>query len=151
MRDQPLDVEGGEERDFAMAGGMKEDTDNVDVDTFGCFIDLYACVNYIRDGLDLLQASSNTLTPIRWDRLTSFVAIIAHAKKGSKRQKIDVAMFSSGGSKFTMNDLGETLSSAEEWIKKNFNAIHDGRETANKDAVFLRELNRKLADVQAEI
>ena len=151
LRALALEVEDWEEKDFTMVGEKKEDTDDVDVGTFGCFINLCSRVNYIRDGLDLLQASSNTLTPIRWDRMTSFVANTAHAKEGSKRQKIDVAIFSSGGSNFTVNDLGQTLSSAEEWIKKNSKPIHDGTGIANKDAIFLRELDRKLADVQAEI
>ena len=150
-RAQALNVEDGEQWGFTVAGEKKEDTDDVEVDTFGCFIDLCARADYIRDGLDLLRASSNTLTPIRWDRMTSFFANTAHAKKGSKRQKTDVAMFSSGGPNFTMNDVEKTLSSAEDWIKKNLHAIYDGRGIANKDAIFLRELNRKLVGVQAEI
>ena len=112
---------------------------------------LSARIEHIKDGLGLLQASFNTLTPISWDRIASFVADTVHAEKGSKRQNIDVAMFSSGGTYLTMNDLRMTLSSAEEWTKKNFNAIHDGTGIANNDAIFLRKMDRKLADIQAEI
>ena len=151
----PLQVEDwketGQEENIVTEEKKKKHVDDLEVDAFWCYMDIRPRIEYIRDGLGLLQASSNTLTPIRWDRMTRFIANTAHTKKGSKRQKIDVAMFSSGGTYSTMDDLRETLSLAEEWIKENFDAIHDDRGIANKDVVFLRELTRKLADVQAEI
>ena len=151
LRALALEVEDRSERDFTMAGEQKEGTDDVEVDNFECFINLCARVSYVKDGLHLLQDSSDTLIPIRWDRMTSFVADTAHAEKRSKRLKIDVAMFSSGGTYLTMNDLRDILASAEEWTKKNFDAIHDGRLLANKDAIFLRKMDKMLADVEAEI
>ena len=143
--------EDGREEGDTMAGEKKEGLDDVDVDYFRSYMDLRARVDYVKDGLDLLQASTETLTTIRWHRMRRFIADAAHNKNGCKRQRIDTAMFSSGGTYFTMNDLRETLSSAEEWIKDNSEAINDGRGIANKDAVLLRELEKKLADVQAEI
>lgn len=143
--------EDGHEEENTMAGEKKEGLGDVDLDYFWSYMDLRARVDYIKDGLDLLRASTETLAPIRWDRMTRFRASTAHNKKGSKRQRIDIAMFSSGGTYYTMNDLRETLSSAEEWIKDNSEAINDGRGIANKDVVSLRKLEKKLADVQAEI
>ena len=155
LRAQALEVEdgreNGHEEEKTMAGEKKEGLDDVDVDYFWSYMDLRARVDYIRDGLDLLRASTETLTPIRWDRMTRFRASTAQNKKGSKRQRIDIAMFSSGGAYYTMDDLRETLSSAEEWINENSEAINDGRGIANKDVVSLRKLEKKLADVQAEI
>ena len=149
LRAPQLEDENNYQDDTIMAG-KKQDTD-VEVDAFWCFVDLRARIDYIKGGLGLLQGSSSTLTPRRWDRLTRFSADTAHAKNGSKRQKIDVAMFSSGGTDSTMNDLRETLSSAEEWTEEDVAAVLDGKRIANKDAMSLRKLVKKLTDVQAEI
>ena len=155
LRAQALELEdgkeNGQEKDIIMAGKEKEGLDDVDAEAFMYFMNLQARLHYIKDGLGLLQAETKTLTPIRRDRLIRFLANVPQTYQGRKKPKIDVAMFSSGGKYFTMDDLRKTLSSAEELIKENFAAVRDGKGRASKDAVSLRKLEMKLADVQAEI
>ena len=150
-RAQALNIEDGEETDHeegkSMLGKSQEGLDDVDIDAFWYFVDLRARIDYIKNGLGLLQGSSGTWTPVRWNRLTRFFADTAQKSKGSKRRKIDVAMFSSGGTDFTMNDLTETLSSAEEWTEEDVAAVLAGRRVGYKDVVSLRKLEKKLTDV----
>lgn len=155
LRGQAVVVEDWEENDheedIIIEGGKKDDNYDVELDAGLRFVDLSVGIGYIKEGLGMLQDSSSTLTPVPWNRSRRFFTDTAHIKEGSKRRKIDIATFSSGGTEFTMNNLRQTLSSAEDWTMEDVAAVLGGKQVANKDSMSLRKLEKKLADIQAEI
>lgn len=133
---------------------MKVGLNDVDVRAIMYYMNLRARLDAVKDNLCTLSASIKTLTPTHRERLVLFLANTPQNNQDSMQRKVEVALSAfniSGGTSFTMNDLRKILSSAEEWIKKHFAAILKDNEQASREASSVRILEKRLADVEAEL
>ena len=147
-------VIGSQAEETAEEKKMREGLNDVDVRAIMYYMNLRARLESTKGSLGTLLASTKTLTPAHRDRLVLFLANTPQSLNDNAHRKVEVALMAfniSGGTNFTMNDLRQTLSSAEDWVENHFAAIFDEREAANADASSLRKMEKKFAKVEAQI
>lgn len=133
---------------------MKDGLNNADVGAIMYYLNLRARLYESKWSLNMLLAPTKALTPTHRERLVLFLVNTPQKPQDSKHQKIEIALSAfniSGGTNFTMNDLRKRLCSAEMWIKRHFATILEEDDKANNDASSLQKLEKKLADVEAEL
>ena len=133
---------------------MREGLNDVDIRAIMYYMNLRARLTKTKDNLGTLLALTKSLTPAHRDRLVLFLANSPQDHHDTAHRKIEVALMAfniSRGTNFTMNDLRKILGSADDWVKRHFAAIFDEGDTANADASSLRKLEKKLAEVEAQI
>lgn len=148
------DVEDIQAQATIVENKMKEGLNDIDVRVIMYYMNLRARLDSIKGSLGTLLASTKILTPSHRERLVFFLANTPYHSHDSKRRKVEVALSAfniSGGTSFTMNDLRTILASAEGWIQKYFAAILENDGKAAKEDPARRELEKKIADLQAEL
>ena len=147
-------VIGSQAEETAEEKKIREGLNDVDVRAIMYYMNLRARLDTTKGSLGTLLASTKTLTPAHRDRLVLFLANSPQSLNDNAHHKVEVALMAfniSGGTNFTMNDLRQTLSSAEDWVENHFAAILDESEAVNADASSLRKMEKKLAKVEAQI
>ncbi|KAL9069635.1 MAG: hypothetical protein Q9161_005434 [Pseudevernia consocians] len=148
------ELEDSQAQDIIVENKMKDGLNDDDVRVIMYYMNLCARLNEVKGFLKTLLARTKTLTPTHRERLVLFLANTQKNIQDSKHRKIEVALSAfniSGGTNFTMNDLRKILWSAEAWIKGHFATILEENDTTNNDASSLRQLEKKLAAVEAEL
>lgn len=130
---------------------MQEGLNDVDVRAIMYYMNLRARLSSVKGCLSMLLARTETLTPTHRDRLVIYLADTAQDDQNNDERKVEVALSAfniSRGTGFRMDDLRETLFSAEAWIKRHFAAILQDNEA---ETSTIRRLEKTLADVAAEL
>ena len=144
------EIQDSQAQDIIVENKMKDGLNDADVRVIMYYMNLRARLNEVKGCLKTLLARTKTLTPTHRERLVLFLANTPQNTQDSRHQKIEVALSAfniSGGTNFTMNDLRKILCSAETWVREHFATILE----ENIDASSLRQLEKKLAAVEAEL
>lgn len=132
---------------------MKEGLSDADLNRMIYYMHVRAFPESITRDLASFLAATTALTSTHRERLVLFLANTTPHKHESKQRKVEIVLSAfniSRGTNFTIDDLRLALSSAEWWIKLPFSAILENNEKATKKASAVQNLEKTLADVEAE-
>lgn len=125
---------------------MKEGLSYDDIRVIGYYLGLCAQLDEVRKRLNTVLTSTKSLTPAHRERLVSFLTSTPQTNQDNKTRKAQVALLAfniSGGTSFSLNDLGKTLCSAGEWISKEFAAVLEGNGKSNNKTPATQKLEKK--------